>query len=734
MRLRSHLQILTLGTLLPVVLFGFAATAVIAERERNLVRRGGTERTLALLTAVDAELDGYLNSLQALAGSAALSDGNLEAFHAEAVRALSLQPGWKNIELARPDGDIVLEAIEPFGVELGLVEERPSFETAVRDGRSSIRDLYPKDDEHLFGVRTPVIENDSVVYVLSALVDPGEMHRLLERQRLPTDWVGVVLDANNRIVARTMDSETMVGRLASVSLRDALAQRPEGWFRGTTLEGTEVYTPYTRSLRSGWTVAMGIPADAVNASAVEVGWIFAAGIIAALLAAILLANGLSRRIARPIASLASSARAIGRGEPVHPPTRAGVGEVREVSRVLERAAADVREREAALRAADRAKDEFLAMLGHELRNPLSALTSAAEILHISGSAENGPARRAGEVIDRQVRHMTRLVDDLLDVSRVTTGKVKLELAPLDLAEAVRSVLDTLEAAGRLSEHDVEIDLSPVWVEADRSRIEQIAANLIGNALKYTPGGGRIAVRVHGASGDDGEAVLEVEDTGAGMSRDLAARVFESFVQGDSSLDRGAGGLGLGLTLVKSLVERHGGTVGARSEGPGRGSRFTVRLPAVEPPTPTTGEPDEPAADEAVERSAHRIVLVEDNEDARETLTVALEFLGHEVLTAADGEAGLEMIRREHPDVAVIDIGLPRMNGFEVARRLRSSSPVLDPDATNGDARIRLVALTGYSQEETRARAEAAGFDRSLTKPVGMQELARVIEDLLSDEA
>lgn len=726
MRLRSHLQILTVGTLLPVVVFGLAAGAIIAERERDLIRRGGSERTLALLTAVDAKLEGYGESLRALAGSSALSRDDLPSFHAEMSRALPIQPGWHTFQLARPNGDLLLDAAEPFGTELGRVRERPSFEAAVRERRTTIRDLYAEsENKYLFGLRVPVVRGDSTRYVLSALVDPSEMYRILERQRLPADWVGVVLDANNRIVARTRSSEEMVGQLAAVSLRNALSQASEGWFRGTTLEGVEVYTPYTRSASSGWTVAIGMRADEVDSGANEIGWLFAAGAIAAVLAAILLANGLSRRIARPIGSLATAARSIGRGEPVDPPTTAGVREVREVSYVLARAAKNVRDREAALQAADRAKDEFIAMLGHELRNPLSALMSAAEILPFDEDSADPVVARAASVIERQVRHMSRLVDDLLDVSRLTTGKVHMDLSPVHLGEAVQSVLDTFDAADRLSEHEIDTEIAPLWVRADRSRIEQITSNLLGNALKYTPVGGRVSVRVHGTGGEGGEAVLEVEDTGAGLEPELAPRVFDSFVQGDHSLDRESGGLGLGLTLVKSLVDRHGGTVEAQSEGPGRGARFTVRLPTIEPPAPAPGDSAAPDSEPA---QARRILIIEDNDDARETLIIALESLGHEVLSASDGKTGLDLIRDREPDVAVIDIGLPRMDGFEIARRIRT---LVSNTGVTRDA-VRLVALTGYSQEETRARAEAAGFDRWLTKPVAIKELARIIEELLAE--
>jgi signal transduction histidine kinase len=510
----------------------------------------------------------------------------------------------------------------------------------------------------------------------------------------------------------------MVGQLASVSLRNALSQASEGWFRGGTLEGVEVYTPYTRSARSGWTVAIGMPADEVDSGAAEIGWIFAAGAIAAILAAILLANGLSRRIALPISSLATSARSIGRGEPVDPPTTAGVREVREVSYVLARAAKNVREREAALQAADRAKDEFIAMLGHELRNPLSALMSAAEILHFDESTDPNRSR-AANVVERQVRHMSRLVDDLLDVSRVTTGKVHLELSPVNLAEAVKSVLDTFDAADRLSDHEIDSDLAPLWIRADRSRIEQITSNLLGNALKYTPAGGRVSISVRGTGGSGGEAILEVEDTGSGLEPALAPRIFDSFVQGDHSLDRESGGLGLGLTLVKSLVERHGGTVEAHSEGPRSRSAVHRQTADDRAAGSRPARRRDPGRSDATR--TRRILVIEDNDDARETLTAALESLGHDVLSARDGESWPGPDPRA-PTRRGADRHRPAPHG-RLRDRPSGSGPWRDDVDDYADA-LRLVALTGYSTggdtqpgggRRVRPLAHQAGRDQG-TRP------------------
>ena len=349
-------------------------------------------------------------------------------------------------------------------------------------------------------------------------------------------------------------------------------------------------------------------------------------------------------------------------------------------------------------AASRGKDELLAMLGHELRNPLAAITNAAHVLDSAGLPEEA-ARRAREVITRQNAHLARLVDDLLDVARVTSGKIVLTRGPLELADAVRRGVATLAASGRAERHRVDLDLEPVWAEVDETRLEQVVTNLVGNALRFTPPGGTVGVRLRAA---DGDAVLEVRDSGVGIEPEMLPRVFDLFVQGARGLDGGPGGLGLGLTLVRRIAELHDGTVEATSDGPGRGSVFTVRLPAI--PAPPIPAPRPPSAANGAPR---RIVVIEDNADAREMLRVALEMAGHEVHEAHDGPTGLQTILRLQPDVALVDVGLPAFDGYEVARRVRAAA---------GSA-IHLIALTGYGQPDDRRQALEAGFDAHLVKPI-----------------
>ncbi|NIA56711.1 response regulator [Massilia sp. TW-1] len=368
---------------------------------------------------------------------------------------------------------------------------------------------------------------------------------------------------------------------------------------------------------------------------------------------------------------------------------------------------EIAERQAAERA-NHAKDEFLAMLGHELRNPLSAIGSAASLLGMPAiTAEL--KRRAQGIIDRQTRQLSSIVDDLLDLTRAMSGKIVLARRPLDLAEVVATCIETFMAAGRLEAHRLTRDLAPCWVDGDPTRLEQIASNLIDNAIKYTPPGGKIHVAV---TSERGEGALTVSDNGIGIGADLLPTIFDLFVQEPSSLDRARGGLGIGLSLVRRLADLHGGTVDVRSAGPGLGSTFTVRLHRVQPVE--TGLPQRKVG---LPQRRGTVLVVDDNDDGREMLAMALDAHGNLVYQAAGGASGIDIANSCRPDVAIVDIGLPDIDGYEVARRLRQSP------ATRG---VRLVALTGYGLAKDQARAMEAGFDIHLVKPVDIDKLVSLL--------
>jgi signal transduction histidine kinase/ActR/RegA family two-component response regulator len=360
-------------------------------------------------------------------------------------------------------------------------------------------------------------------------------------------------------------------------------------------------------------------------------------------------------------------------------------------------------------ASSRTKDEFLAMLGHELRNPLAAIGSAIAVLNRLGGGDER-SMHSREVITRQVAHLRELMDDLLDVGRVMTGKIILSPKTVDLSELARRSWAVLESTGTFTQHKARLETEPVWVNADETRMAQVIDNLITNAVKYTPVGGSVMMAVL-CEGDD--AVIRVADTGIGISPALLPRIFDLFVQGELTRDRAKGGLGIGLTLVKRLVEMHGGSVGACSEGPGRGSAFTVRLPRLAVPAETVATgPTRTGA-----RGGRRVLLVEDSADVRRMLRLRLELDSHEVHEAEDGITGLAEAFRLQPDVAVIDIGLPGLDGWELARQLR---------ATEAGRRMILVAISGYGQLEDQQLSREAGFDAHLVKPVDLDALTEAI--------
>jgi signal transduction histidine kinase/ActR/RegA family two-component response regulator len=379
--------------------------------------------------------------------------------------------------------------------------------------------------------------------------------------------------------------------------------------------------------------------------------------------------------------------------------------------------------------ARRQRDEFLAMLGHELRNPLGAISAAVQVLNRVGSPVPEAAEMR-EMIERQAAHLTRLVDDLLDVSRVHSGRIALQRERADLNDLARQCLQACDGMVAAQRHRVTFTPAPgpLLVDVDAVRIEQVINNLLTNAIKYTPAGGEIWLSLarEAGAGPEGSdvAVVRVRDTGIGIDTDQLESVFEMFAQGERPLDRAQGGVGLGLTLVRRLVQMHGGTVTAASDGSGLGSTFEVRLPAApqsEQAGAQTTDPA-PAAPHAPLPAAHHhprhVLIIEDGPDARKALGRLLELWGHHVELAEDGTRGVERAIAGRPEVALIDIGLPGLNGYEVAKRVRQ---VLGN-------RIRLIALTGYGQPDDQERTRAAGFDQHLVKPVNPKLLSRMLEE------
>ncbi len=380
-------------------------------------------------------------------------------------------------------------------------------------------------------------------------------------------------------------------------------------------------------------------------------------------------------------------------------------------RIAERSA-ELAQANAALRLADKRKDEFLAILAHELRNPLTAIRNAVHLLRRSANKDELALSATG-VLERQLGQMVRLVEDLFDVSRISRGAVELRRERIELAPVVEHALEAARALARNMGHDLAVSLPPerLYVHADPVRLAQVVSNLLGNACKFTARGGRISISVER---EGGRALIRVKDSGAGLAPGQIARIFEMFVQGDASLERSTGGLGIGLTLVKELVEMHEGTIEARSAGAGRGSEFLVRLPLL---AGVAQPASQPAPSELAAVTARRILIVDDNRDAATSLAMLLGLVGHETHVAHDGIEAVTAASRLRPDVVLLDIGLPGMNGYDAARSIRGEAwgePML------------LLALTGWNKEDVGPKSRDAGFDGHLVKPVDLDALMRLL--------
>jgi len=726
-KLKTSLMVLAAGSLVPLLIFAAAAVVRQVEHQRETLERETSGRAISAMSAVDAKLRGSITMMEALATSRNLQTGDLKAFHEEARRILATQPDWLNIGLAAPSRQQLVDAILPFGENAPFGDDS-AFDLAISTGKPAVGDVQAGTAvrQPSVRVRVPVIVDGSVRYVLSAPLKPSSFVDLLRAQGLDPEWPIALADRDGKVVARL--PEVPAGTSLSESFRSELGRSATGWFRGTTIDGREAYTSYVKSSLSGWALGIAMPVSTVEAGTWHAIVVAGGGALAALAFALAFAWLLARRIEAPIAGLARASAAMARGDDValeasgrieevsrlHAAFRAASIAVQQRRQLAERENAALEREQQALRAADNAKDEFIAMLSHELRNPLAALTAATHLLKASRLTDP-IALQACDVAQRQTRQMGRLVEDLLDVSRIVSGKANLQRERFDLGEAARQLVHTWRAGGRLSAHDVTLDAQSVPVYADRARMDQILGNLLDNAVKFCPAGRRIRVMVWQ---HHGSAMLRVDDEGNGIEPNALSRVFDLFSQGAQGLARSKGGLGIGLAIVKRLAELQGATVEASSAGVGKGATFIVRLPVAEafPAALAERRLDAPVP----EPGPRRILVIEDNDDMRQMLRMTLAVAGREVFEAQDGMSGIARAAQARPDVVLVDVGLPDIDGYEVARRLRAQ-----PDGRD----VRLIALTGYGQEEDRRRASEAGFDAHLTKPVAPEVLEQALMEV-----
>ncbi|MDQ2990093.1 MAG: response regulator [Pseudomonadota bacterium] len=703
---------------MPIALIGaWGINASFKEQQAEL-ERSMLAQSRALASAVDSELQTTVDNARALAASPALLNGDIAAFYDIARQRVLDQKDWLSVILTDARGAVLFKSSRPFHApELTVVD--PSSLAEAMAKHEPVIGTVAKGGAGLpaVPVRVPVMADGRLRYVVTVALAPDRMMRILNNQKVPPQWVASVADAHGMRVARSKDQQRTVATRQSDTLVALLkAGLPEGVGISTTSEGEEVITSYARLPRYRWTVAIGAPtaqfADVLRRLLAA----YAVAIIASLALYVALAVFISKRIVLSIDHLNEQTVRLGQKRPVEE-VRSRIREVNAMGDSLRTASAQLidseRQREGlvlslkeALARAEMAaatKDNFLAVLGHELRNPLAPIAMALDLMDMKPGEG---FLRERQTMRRQVNHMRRLVDDLLDVSRITQGKLAMASEPVCLSAAVLQAADAVRPAMEAAQRRFIESLEEVWVMGDETRLVQVATNLLANALRY--GGDsdvRVVVRRDGAN-----AVMTVSDLGVGMAPDSAALIFQPFYQAPQPLARSFGGLGLGLTIVLSIVELLGGAVRATSLGLGQGSSFEVTLPAIDGPAVAL-----PHAERDVEVVARKIIIVDDNLDAARTTAELLSLLGHEVGVAHDGKSALALLHQARPDVAILDIGLPDIDGYALGRAFRDQ----------GFAG-RMVALTGYGQERDKLLSAEAGFDHHLTKPVALDELERAI--------
>ncbi|NML16603.1 hybrid sensor histidine kinase/response regulator [Azohydromonas caseinilytica] len=714
MRIRAQLVLMMSAVVAPLALLAGSSIYALGQAQREVHAQRYLERVSALRLALDNEIQGTTRMLEGLAFTGGVADGAVPAPQARATLQWLLQsfPLWTAAGVIDAEGQPVVDVHRAGRLER-LEVDGTTLQRVLAQRGTVVSDLVPGLDGagfHTFIV-TPVVREGRVVRAVYVAMDDRAWLDFLRAYPIADGATLTLNDRQGRIIARTLNHAQWVGKTSRTEYWESTLGRQEGSFDSPGLEGQRFHIAFSRLRTSSWVLGTGVPAERIEAALQLPALLTAGGLAVAMLVALGIALMLGRRIIDSLEPLAALAQSGGHALPA--PQRLPIREAEAARQALRQALADLASALVQAERLAKAKDEFLAMLAHELRNPLAAIRSATAVLGMPRVTPEGE-KRAREVLERQVGHMVRMVDELLDAARLSSGNVRLEPKALDLAQAVRRVLQLFEQAGRTAQLRIGTELQPVLVRADETRIEQIISNLVDNAAKYARKDGqlRISLREH-----EGQAELAFSDNGSGLAPELLPRIFEPFSQGERSMDRAQGGLGLGLHVVRRLVELHGGTVQAHSEGVDRGATFIVRLPAVAAETEGA-----PAAEGVMRLKPLRIALVEDNRDVEEMTSSLLRLAGHQVVCAVDGESAVALVQGQQTEVALLDIGLPGIDGLEVARRIR---------ALRSPAAVVLIALTGYGDTRTREAAAAAGFDAFLQKPFDLRSFEEAVLDAWS---
>lgn len=735
MRIRIFIALMVAAIMLPLVLASaFAVNRIrLEEKAASIASLHKTVDTISL--RVDKDIQASISALQALSNSEHLQTGNFESFYVQAKAINRSQNSW--VALFRPDGTQVLNTAVAFADMPKATTALALVGKVIASQKPFVSDIFvgPITGRQLIAVYVPSNQISSTNYVVAQGFSLAHWRDTTKYQDLPADWIVAVIDRAGRFISRSHKSDEFLGRAARPELVAAAANTKQGLIQHSTMEGIESYDAFDHSELTGWTIAVAAPVASVDATIIRAVQTATGGFLLAMLVSGILAAAFSRRFVSAVQNASTAAIALGKGQTTKMVADTSIVEVNELNQSLthagellekERIARQVAEAErerllvvehqayVAIQKENTAKDHFLAMLGHELRNPLAAISGAVEVLTHANQGTKDSNHHLG-IIKRQNRHLIHIIDDLLDMSRLIAGKIVLNPQPVNLAECLHRCVDGLKAAQRVNGHSINVTAESVWINADPVRIEQIFINLIGNALKFSEAQSTINIDLEQIGS---QAIIRMQDHGTGMTPELIAQVFEPFIQGPPPVSGDHGGLGVGLALVKQLVGLHGGTVTVASAGLNQGSTFTCYFPAV--PAPIS----EPAlaSTRLMAPQSRTLLYVEDNADVRAVMSEMLRLSGYEIIETANGAEALAALGLKRPDAIVMDIGLPDMTGYELARQMRLLPSCQD---------LPIIALTGFGQLRHKDEAAQVGFNAHLVKPVDPEALIRTIEAVLA---
>jgi len=763
MKLRSHLVVLVLVAVIPLLIFSIAMLRQEAEDQRALLEQGMRNTVSALSLAIDGEVKASQAILETLAASAYLDTGDLKAFYQLCARTIEGRT-TAYIVLFDRSGQPLLNSSRPFGSALPnpLLATQPAgtdprypdipvggaapVKRVLETGRPAASDLFVSlvTGQPRISLDVPIVRGGRVRYVVELSFDPAVFTRLLLDHHLPEHSVAAILDRHGLAIARSLDPSGRVGRRLAPALAAQVAGADPAAGVGRTFEGLPVYHVFTRSPSTGWTTSLAVSQAVVSSSINRSILLLSGGAALALILGLGAALGVGKRISTPLSMLAGAAGSMVRGEQADL-TVSAVREVAELHSALVatggavREAASERERRlvaeakrAEAQTANQAKDEFLAMLSHELRTPINAVYGWVHMLR-AGQVAPDAQERALDAIMRNAHAQVQLIDDLLDVSRIVSGKMRLDVRPVDLKAVVEAALDAVRPAadGRDIRLQAVLDPRTGPLTGDPDRLQQVMWNLLTNAIKFTPKGGRVQVHLQRVNS---HVEVVVSDTGQGISAEMLPVIFDRFWQADRGPTRVHKGLGLGLALVRHLIEAHGGTVAAQSAGEGRGATFIVRLPVTLAKIESaTAERAHPTARVLV--PAHvapglegvRVLVVDDDLDGLDLATAILTAARAEVRSCQSAAEALSAFRDWRPDVLIADIEMPVEDGLSLIRKIRALEP-----AQGG--KVPAIALTAYGRVEDRLRTLSAGFSMHVPKPVDPSELTTVVASLAGRES